>query len=226
MIKQKVSSQGFSLLWSVPASTTEYNSLAPKRANAVLEDAIFSTWYRNGANKFRDALCEAVEKATGVARINSGTEKEPKWEQEGKYLKRVWVEVATQRGQDPTADGVIEAIRDEYATQAQSILDKIVFDPSEKEATGGTPALAKTYIAWATEAIKKDGGAKLSGLLSNVLNTSITLPAPGTSGDFDADNAEGIKVLATAIAANEKRKRDAQLAAAKAEYGLEAAIGG
>ena len=221
MIKRKVSSQGFELDWLVPESPSEYDGLAPKRTQPCLEDAVLSTWYRNGANKFRDALCEHVEKVTTVARINEGTADEPKWEKEGVYLKRAFAEYAKARGMDPSAKATRDTLIAELTPAAQTILDGIKFDPSERESTGGGPALAKTYLEWAKIAVKKDGGSRLAALLGKALNTTITLPAFGTSGDADKDAEPVVKALATAIAANEKRKRDEQLAKAKAEYDLE-----
>jgi hypothetical protein len=221
MISRKVSSQGFELNWLVPESTSEYDSLAPKRTQPCLEDAILSTWYRNGANKFRDALCEHVEKVTKVTRINSGTEEKPDWEKEGVYLKRAFAEYAKARGLDPAAKTTRDTILAELTPEAQKILDGIRFDPSEREATGGGPALAKTYIEWAKIAVKKDGGVRLAALLGKALNTTVTLPAAGTSGDAEKDAEPVVTALAKVIAANEKRKRDEQLAKAKAEYDLE-----
>lgn len=211
MRKQVVSSMGMELNWNVPESASEYNSLAPKRADAVLEDAINSTWYRSGANKLRDQFCEWLEKNTGVARVNNGTEDDPKWEQEGKYIKRVIVAVAEQRGLDVNAKSTRDALLAEWTPAAQGLLDAIKFDPSEREATGGQPQLAKTYINWATQAVKTGKGQALADMLAKLNNTTITL-----SGNEEAD----VTTLAKAIAANEKRKRDEQLAAAKAEYGL------
>lgn len=195
-----VSSQGFELNYSVPDTCEEYNRLAPKRENPVLEDAVSNVLYRNVLNKFRDQLVTKLEEVTGVARINSGTEDEPVWESEGKYMKRVIVEVAKQRGLDPAAKATRELLLAEWTPTAQAILAGIKFDPSEREATGGQPSLAKTYINWASQAVQADGGAKLAGLLGKVLGTTITLV-----GDPAAD----VQTLARAIATNEKRKRDA-----------------
>ena len=209
MINRTVSSQGFELNYSVPESVEEYNGLAPKRTNPVLEDAILSTWYRNGANKFRDALCEHLEKVTGVARLNSGTEDDPKWEQEGKYIKRVIAELATQSGIDPASKAAKDAFFTRFQADAQSILDSIKFDPSERESTGGGALVAKMYVEWATKAVKAGNGAKLAAMLSKALNN----PIPVTG-----DETEDIKTLSKGIAANEKRKRDL---AKTAEYQVE-----
>jgi hypothetical protein len=223
MIKRKVSSQGYELDWNVPQTEQEYDSLAPKRTKPCLEDAILSTWYRGGANKFRDALCTHIEKVTGVARINSGTEEKPEWEKEGVYLKRAFAEYAKARGMDPAAKATRDTIIAETSAEAQKILDGIPFDPSERESTGTGPSLAKTYIEWAKLAYKKDGGTRMADLLGKALNTTITLPAAGTSGDADKDAEPVITALAKAISANEKRKRDIETAKAKSEYEIDGA---
>ena len=195
MITRKVNSLGFDLNYQVPASVEEYNGLAPDRVNPCLEDAILSTWYRNGANKFRDKLCDAIEKSSGVKRINAGTDDEPKWENESKFIKRAVAEVATSRGLDPAGKGVAESIRAEWQDAAQKILDGIPFDPKEATREGGSNL-----------------ATKLAGLLSKALNSDVAL-----TGDTEADT----KTLAKAIAANEKRKRDEQNAQSKAEYAIE-----
>lgn len=213
MITRKVNSLGFDLNYSVPATVDEYNGLAPDRVNPCLEDAILSTWYRNGANKFRDKLCDFIEKASGVKRINAGTDEEPKWENEGKYIKRAIVEVAKARGLDPAGKGVAESIRAEWQADAQKILDGIPFDPKEAVREGGSNLVAKMYIEWATKAVANGSASRLAGLLSKALNSEVVI----TGTDNEAD----IKVLAKAIAANEKRKRDEQNAQSKAEYAIE-----
>tara|TARA_R110000868_G_scaffold300045_1_gene560358 strand:+ start:446 stop:1087 length:642 start_codon:yes stop_codon:yes gene_type:complete len=212
MITRKVNSLGFDLNYQVPASVEEYNGLAPDRVNPCLEDAILSTWYRNGANKFRDKLCDAIEKSSGVKRINAGTDDEPKWENESKFIKRAVAEVATSRGLDPAGKGVAESIRAEWQDAAQKILDGIPFDPKEATREGGSNLVAKMYIEWATKAVANGSATKLAGLLSKALNSDVAL-----TGDTEADT----KTLAKAIAANEKRKRDEQNAQSKAEYAIE-----
>lgn len=200
-----VSSQGFELNYSVPATIEEYNSLAPKRDNPVLEDAVQNILYRNVFNKFRDALVTKLEEISGVARINSGSEDEPKWESEGKYMRRMMAEVAVKRNLDPAAKSTRDTLLAEWTPLAQEILSAIKFDPAERESTGSAPTIAKTYLAWATQAVTADGGSKLAGLLAKALSNPVPL-----TGDKDTD----ISTLAKAIAANEKRKRDA----AAAEY--------
>ena len=54
-----VNSLGFELTRAVPDSIEEYNALAPKRDNPVLEDATANILYRSTFAKFRDALVHA-----------------------------------------------------------------------------------------------------------------------------------------------------------------------
>ena len=200
MRKQAVNSSGWELSWNVPATTDEYNSLAPKRENPVLEDAINNTWYRAGANKFRDALCEYLERVTGVTRINEGTDEKPVWEKEGIFIKRAITGFLQAAGKDPSAKSNVEEFRMQHQSAVQGLLDGIAFDPSERESTGTGPSIAKTYTAWATQAVTKDGGKRLAELLGVALNAPVTL-----TGDAAADTV----TLAKAIALNEKKKREA-----------------
>jgi hypothetical protein len=221
MITRKVNSQGFELDCKVPETNEEYNGLAPKRNNAVLEDAINNTLYRGVFAEFRPALLEKLESVTGVKRINSGTEDDPVWESDGKFMKRLVATVATQRGMDPNAKATKDSLIGEWTPIAQAILDGIKFDPSTREPSTQAPGLAKRYLGWAKDAVKADGGSKLATILGKLLNVSITLPDIGSTGDVDKDQESRVKTLAGYIAQNEKRKRDIQDAQAKAEYGLE-----
>ncbi len=203
MRKLLVSSQGWEFSINAPETVEEYNGLAPKRLNPCLEDAIFNTWYRNGAPRFRDALCTYLEGVTGVARINSGTEEKPEWEKEGAFRKRAIATALQAAGKDPNLKANQDAFVAEHQVAIQGLADAIAFDPSEREATGGSPTIAKTYTAWATMGVDKDGGKELAGLLGTCLGRTITL-----TGTREMD----ILVLAKAIAENEKRKRDAMAA--------------
>lgn len=193
-----VSSQGFELNFLVPETCDEYNSLAPKRQNPVLEDAIMNVLYRNVFNKFRDQLVSKLEEVTGVKRINSGTEEDPVWESDGKYMKRTIAEVAKVRGLNPAAKATRETLLAEWTPMAQGILSNIKFDPSERESTGGTPSVAKQYTAWAMQAVEQDGGTKIAGLLAKFVGPV----------NLSGNKEEDVKTIARAIAANEKRKRD------------------
>ena len=49
-------------------STEEYNAAAPKRSNAVLDDANDSLWYRGGASTARETLYNGILQAKGLER--------------------------------------------------------------------------------------------------------------------------------------------------------------
>lgn len=195
-----VNTLGFELTASVPESVEEYNKLAPKRVDPCLEDAIWYNILHVTNTKFRDQFSEWLGKHTGYARIEAAEGSDDKDETQGAHIKRVLALVAKDRGLDPAAKATKEILFAEWTADAQRIMSGIKFDPSERESTGGAPALAKTYIAWASQAVQSDGGTKLAGLLSKVLGTTITL-----AGDPAADTI----TLARAIGQNEKRKRDA-----------------
>lgn len=235
MINRTVKSMGFEILVPVPATVDEYNALAPKRENPVLEDAVLNVLYRGVLNKFRDGLLEALEKVTGIARINAGTKEEPVWEKDTTFFKRVIVEVAKQRGLDPAADATVSTLMSEWKPIAQSVvtggsisytnekgesvtetLKGIKFDPSERESTGGGNLIAKKYTEWASEAVKKGTHTRMAELLAKALNREVSLV-----GDTDkGDESQDIKTLARAISDREKQKREEQDRASKAELGL------
>ena len=200
MRKQKVSTSGWELDWNVPENEQEYNSLAPKRIEPMREDAVNNTWYRSGAPKLRDGLCEYLERVTGVVRTNAGTDDKPDWEKEGAFIKRSIAEYLKAQNLDPASKANTETFRAQHQAQVQAILDGIAFDPSERESTGTGPSIAKTYTAWAAQAVTKDGGKHLAELLGVALNAPVTL-----TGDAAADTV----TLAKAIALNEKKKREA-----------------
>lgn len=193
----KVYPAGFELTHSVPETTDEYNALAPKRENAVLVDAVSNVEYRGVFPIFRAKLVEALEKDTGVTLINSGTEEDPVYESEGKYLKRVIA-----------ASGLTkEAFVAKYTPIAQSILDGIKFDPSVKERTGDGPAIGKRDIANAQELLKR-GDTKVAEVAA-ALATKLGRPV-----ETDEKN------LARALADFRRLKAAEQEAKNAAEIGL------
>lgn len=204
MITRKVSTMDFELDILVPGSIEEYNSLAPKRDNPVLEDAILNIVYRGILNKFRDEFLDRLEKVTGVARGNSGTEDEPVWEKPAPYYARVKATVAQQRGLDPAAKATNDALIAEWTPLAQEVISTFKFNPAEREATGGTPSLSKKYRKWAEEAFERGVAQKVAAALT----------AKGYPVEFSGDKEKDIVALARAITANEKAKAEA----AKAEY--------
>lgn len=214
MISRKVSSQGFELDYLVPGSTEEYNALAPKRDNPVLEDAVQNTLYRNVLNVFRDGLVTKLEEVTKVTRINNGTEEKPVWESEGKYIKRVIATVAGQRGLDQAAKATADTLLAEWQPLAQEIMSAIPFDPSERESTGGGSLIGKNDLKMATEAIDKGKGQALASMLSTILEKTIVFV--GTPESKDAD----IKSLALGLKDRRAKIAKAQEEADKAALGI------
>lgn len=193
-----------------PATIEEYNSLAPKRQNPVLEDAIDDIMKHKVLSQFRNKFLDFLETKTEVVRGNTGTEKRPIWEKDSVYMDRVVASVITKAGGNPSDAAAQKAVYDNLFADAERILNEQAFNVAERE-PGDGPSVAKTYTEWATTAIKTGKAAQLIGLLNKQNNRSDAL-----TGDEAADTV----TLAKAIAANEKRKRDIETAAAKAEYGL------
>ena len=164
-----VNSLGFELTRAVPDSIEEYNALAPKRDNPVLEDATANILYRSTFAKFRDSFLEALEKQTSIKRRNNGTEKEPVWESDAKFLKRTIAELGVTE----------ESFITQYQTLAQEQMDAAPFNPAERESTGEGPKVGKRDKEYAEELIKRGGdvasktAAKLSTVLGRVVTTEI-----------------------------------------------------
>lgn len=192
-----VSTLGFDLTKAVPSTIEEYNALAPKRENPVLEDAIKNTIYRGTNNVFRDSFLEELEKVTGTPRINSGTEDSPVWESDGKFFKRIAA----------ASNKSMEDFRKEHQALAQSCYDAAPFDPSVKERTSDGPAIGKRDIANAQELIKR-GDAKV-GEVAAALSTKL-----GRTVATDE------KSLARALADFRRQKAAEQEAKNNAELGL------
>lgn len=229
MITRKVSTMGFELQVLVPATNDEYNGLAPKRVNPVLEDAVLNIIYRGVLNKFRDKFLDELGKldiadqsgaVVKIARINHGTEDEPQWEKDSVYFKRFLATVATRRGLDPAAEATKTVLMSELTPLAQKTIDAVKFDPTAEERTGGN-LIAKTYLEWAQIAVKKgyDANDKGSAAWLNVRLVKALNTEPVTFKDGDDEG--NVKLLAKQIAANEKRKRDLQAAESKAEYAID-----
>ena len=204
MISLKVSTSGFELTKQVPSSIEEYNALAPKRENAVLEDAIANTLYRGTFAKFRTAITEAIAKDMGVEWPNSGTKEKPVYMSEGKFFNQLLASSGLSE----------EDFIAKYQSLAQSTMDAAPFDPSIRE--GGSsdgPKIGKNDLANA-EALLKLGGDKVrevAGKLAAKLNREVNIV-----GDDEADK----KTIALAFG-DWRRKQAAELAAQqKAELGL------
>lgn len=140
MKQVQVNTAGFTLNANVPETVDEYNNLA-KRAEGCLEDAIANTLYRSVFAEFRSEFVAAVAKDTGIEPINSGTEDEPVWESDGKYIKRV------QAALNLTKDAFVA----KYQSLAQSLMDAIAFDPSQRERSSDGPKVGKKDKAMAEE---------------------------------------------------------------------------
>jgi hypothetical protein len=214
-----VSSLGFSLTKEVPSTVEEYNALAPKRENAVLEDAINNTLYRGTLAEFRGALLEELSTLTGVERgiVKPATSEEADdavYESEGKWWKRILASKGITKNED---------IPSEWTVIAQRIMDAAGFDPSAKERSSDGPAIGKKDLAMADELIKRgpEKVAQVAAQLAAKLSTPEA--AREVKIDFADDDAGKLslrKSLGRAFA-DYRRKKEAELAAAsKSEFAL------
>lgn len=195
MQRINVSTLGFDLTKEVPATTDEYNALAPKRNNPVLEDAIFNCLYRGTFVGFRAAFLDKLEAATSVTRINHGTEDAPQWESDGRLIKRMIAQ-----------SGLSEAaFRAQHQSLAQESMDAAGFNPAERESTGQGPSIGKGDLALAATVVKDGKADVVAAALGKKLGRVV-----------DADE----KSLARAIADDRKARAAVAAAAQKAELGL------
>lgn len=163
-----ISVLGFSPTITVPSTPEEYNALAPKRANACVEDANNNTIYRGVSPVIRDGICAMLE-AAGVARKNFGTDDEPQWEKEGVFKKRAIAELASQRGTDEAA--VMASFND--AVQAIADSKEARFDPSERETKGPAAAFGKGDLKLAEQVIADGKVYVIAAKLSAILNRPV-----------------------------------------------------
>lgn len=195
MIRTEVSSLGYTLTKEHPATVEEYNALAPKRANACLEDAVASTDYRSVFPVFRDTLLTELGETYGVPRENFGTEDDPKWETEGKWFNRI----VAKSGKTP------EQFRSETLTVAQKHMDAAAFDPSERESKGSGPTIGKRDLALAQQVITDGKADVIAGKLAVILGRDV---------------ATDEKSLARAIADNRRALAEKAAQEQKAALGL------
>lgn len=188
---------GWTVTKNVPSTEAEYNALAPKRANACVEDANFNTIYRGTSPVVRDGICELLE-AEGVARVNHGTEDKPDWEKEGVHIKRALAQLVQDRGVSE------ENLRALLQPRVQKIADQAPFDPSERESKGTGPVIGKRDLALADQIIKDGKESAIAGKLALILGREV---------------ATDQKSLARAIADNRRAL------AAKAEAEQKASLG-
>ena len=200
---------------SVPSTIDEYNALAPKRTNPILEDAVDNIMKHKVLSQFRNKFLDFVEEKfkdiEGSARQNFGTEDRPRWEADMPYINRLQALVLKSRGEDPTNAAAQATFVTELRADAQRILDEVPFNVAEREPSSVSPSVSKTHTTWAKEAVESGKAEALLGLLNQKLGTAYVLV-----GDSEKD----VETVAKAIAANEKAKRLAAEQAAKAEYGL------
>lgn len=207
MTRKEYSILGYNITKEVPSSTEEYNALAPKRENAVLEDAVANTMYRAVHPRIRDPFVDEIETLTGIQRINSGTEDEPKWESEKKYHDRALAQHAANTGKSP------ESVRAEWQSIIQKHADAAKFDPAETVREGGSgPKIGKNDLKFAKELFdnRADKVDAVVAFLSSKLNRVITL------GD---DKEANVKLVASAYADHRRAE------AAKVEAEQKAAMG-
>jgi len=190
---------------SVPENETEYNSLAPKRANAQNEDAVASTCYRSVSPVIRDGIATYFDAdapaGLGIKRKNFGTEDEPQLEKEGVFVKRAVAELMASRGE--TEAQVVASL----AAKVQEIADSpdAKFDPSLREGTGAGPAIGKNDLKLAAAVIADGRATEIAGKLSAILGVTV---------------ATDEKSLARAIADNRRALAAKAAAEQKAALGL------
>jgi uncharacterized protein YjbJ (UPF0337 family) len=207
----EVSSLGFKLTKEVPSSVEEYNALAPKRENAVLEDAISNVLYRGTLAEFRGSVLEELGKLTGVERAvikPAATEEDSDvLESEGKWFARIKASKGIVKNEDLPA---------EWTAIAQKHMDLAAFDPAVKERSSDGPVISKKDLAFAEELFKRgvEKVQEVVGQLSAKLGRAVAFG--GTSESVDADK----KSVARALA-DYRRVKEAELAAAqKSEFGI------
>ncbi len=176
---------GFDVTKDVPSTVEEYDALAPKRANACLSDAISTTIYRGTSPVIRADLVEIVEKLTLVPRINTGTEEDPQWESEARYVRRAILSYSKSANIPETT------IRANLLPEVQASADKAPFPVAESEKSGNGPAIGKRDLQLADKIIAEGKADAIAGKLATLLNRPV---------------ATDQKSLARAIA--DKRKAD------------------
>lgn len=187
---------GFEPTKEVPATVEEYNALAPKRANPVLEDAIDTTIYRGTSPVVRDALCGHLEATYGVKREGSD---EDGWEKEGKYVKRAIASVAASTNRTEAE------VRAEIAPFVQQFTDAAPFPVATKERSSDGPAVGKGDMKLAEQIVADGKADAVAGKLTSILGRAV---------------ASDAKSLARAIADNRRALAEQAAQAQKAQLGL------
>jgi len=203
---QSVSTLGFELNYNVPSSVEEYDTLA-KAVGACLESGINNVVYRSVLAKFRSKFSEALENNTGIKRKTElvlDKDGNPKKDEDGNEVER-YVETEKDHFQRVCAELVkagsfasIEAAAASFHADAQSLIDTIVFDPSEPEkSSSGPKKVAKAYIAYATD-MEKAGNLPI---LANKLREKL-----GSTWKIE----DTVDSVARAIAEDQRRIRESQ----------------
>lgn len=180
-----INTLGFKLGFNVPSTVEEFDQLA-KRSGAALDEAIKNVIYRSVMNVFRDTFLhgrdeekdeagnvkvpaiKGLDEKTGIERKSKVTKPEARnekgeitqeevssWdESEQKYFDRVMATLV-QRGDYPSIEAAVLA----FQTDAQAVLDTIVFDPEKQPRTAGGPKKTpKSYVEVAEALIELSGG--------------------------------------------------------------------
>lgn len=179
----KVSSLGFDdLVYSkAPATVEEFNALDPKAVaageNPCLDVAIDDIMKHKVLGGFRSDLLDALEAKFKVERINHGTEKEPKWESDAKFMNRLIATENENRNGKGSAltDAFAATIRAEVRELAQTTLEKQDFVVAGATRTGSGTPVGKNDTKLATEAVDTGKAAALAALLSKALGRDVVL---------------------------------------------------
>lgn len=211
MVTQTISTLGFDLNTQVPGSVDEYDTLA-KKVGACLESANLNVLYRSTLAVFRSNFTEALENNTGINRAaeqvknKDGTLKVDKdtaadgtvtetpvmryTETEKVYFDRVCAELVSQ-----SKFASLEAAAGSFQALAQTTIDTISFDPSEREAKAAGPKkIAKAYTVLAQKA--SDNG-KLETLAATLATKLVNWTVVAT-----------VDSVARAISEDQRRKRE------------------
>lgn len=202
LLPEKFRSLGLNVTVNVPTSVTDFDALAEKPGECLAQ-GVKNIVYRGALATFRNALCEAVEAKTGIARKfepeldADGTEKKDtdgnvvikKWEAEAVYIKRV-------AGDNP----------EQYQALADDISSTLTFDPTAPEPKAPTSKkLAAVYLTTAQQIADRDGSVEK---VMASLETNLGLIAP----------TRDVAGLAALIKEDQRRKAAAKAAAMATEY--------
>ena len=220
----EIKSLGFKLVKQVPDSVDEFDRLA-KENGAALREANRNVLYRSTLAEFRNTFLHGsdadgdrpaivgLDASTGIDRKSKITraeerdaenniikEEQSAWaETEDEFFSRVCAEL-TKSGQYPS----VEAAQASLASQAQTVLDSIPFDPSKTERkSAGPKKIPNTYMEVAKEIVNAKGGDVDAACAAFTRKTALEV------------NPKTVEALAAAVWADQK----AQKAKIAASYG-------